>query len=187
VVAMILAGLAAVTGGLHLDGLADSADGLLCHRSPAESLRIMKDSRVGAMGVIAIILLFLGKYAALSSIDPSRLPLVLLLMPLAGRNGILLMMARLAYVGQSGGVGDHFYRPLAAKTVLPGWIALFLLLLLFFPALAVILPVALFATVLLFARCCRQRLGGATGDTLGAVCEVSELVAAIICSTLLFS
>ena len=95
--------LAAISGCLHLDGLADSADGMLSSRPRAEKLVIMHDSRIGAMGVIAIVIVLLGKYAALGTALPARLAVVLLLMPLAGRCAIVVTMALLPYARPRGG------------------------------------------------------------------------------------
>lgn len=183
---LAVAGLAALTGGLHLDGLADSADGLLSHRPREQALRIMKDSRIGAMGVIALLLVLLGKYVAFSTLDLRILPLLLLLVPLAGRCAILLCMARLDYVGEQGGVGGHFYRRLTLMEVFPGWLLLFLLSALLLPGFAILLPFLLVTIVLLFARWCRNRLGGCTGDTLGASCELAETVTALAGAMLIF-
>ena len=177
--------LAAISGCLHLDGLADSADGMLSSRPRADKLVIMRDSRTGAMGVIAIVFVLLGKYAALSTATPARLAVLLLLTPLAGRCAIVVTMALLPYARPEGGLGTLFYSPntrraavlavglwlvLAAVVVLPAGLG--------FPVLlaAIVVPAG---TVLLFAGWCRRSLGGATGDTLGAVCELSELMAAV--------
>ena len=65
---LAVAAMAVVSGGLHLDGLADSADGLLSHRPPERMLEIMRDSRTGAMGVLVLIFSILAKVAALSAL-----------------------------------------------------------------------------------------------------------------------
>ncbi|HAD03513.1 MAG TPA: adenosylcobinamide-GDP ribazoletransferase, partial [Desulfuromonas sp.] len=77
--------LVLLTGGLHLDGVADVADGLGGGRDAAARLRIMKDSRVGAMGVVALILVLLLKYQALAAFPAGERTIALLLMPAAGR------------------------------------------------------------------------------------------------------
>ncbi|MNH80036.1 Cobalamin synthase [compost metagenome] len=83
---VILTGWIYLTGGLHLDGLMDTADGLLSYRSREKMLEIMKDSRVGAMGVIACVLLLLLKVTLIASLlEKGALPLALLTVPLWSR------------------------------------------------------------------------------------------------------
>jgi len=101
--------LAFVSGCLHLDGLADSADGLLSSRPRERALEIMKDSRTGAMGVVAIVFILLGKYAALSSMDSRMFCLSVFFMPLAGRCTLVFVMALQKYAREEGGLGQLFY------------------------------------------------------------------------------
>lgn len=171
--------LAFISGCLHLDGLADSADGLLSARPRETCLRIMKDSRTGAMGVIVVVCVMLAKYGALSSMAPEKLCLAVFFMPLAGRCAILFSMSRLQYAREEGGLGQLFYSE-SSKTAALGALMLLLLLLAFLsPSLLVFTLVAVLLVNLLFNRWCRVQLGGATGDTLGAVCELTEMVVAI--------
>jgi adenosylcobinamide-GDP ribazoletransferase len=177
--------LAAISGCLHLDGLADSADGLLSSRPRADKLTIMHDSRTGAMGVIALVSILLGKYAALSSAPAASLAVMLLLMPLAGRCAIVVSMALLPYARPEGGLGALFYSPdtrKAATVAVAAWLVAVVILVplagfgLKTMLTAVLIPAG---TILLFSAWCRNSLGGATGDTLGAVCELSELMTAV--------
>ncbi|MBU4395186.1 MAG: adenosylcobinamide-GDP ribazoletransferase, partial [Proteobacteria bacterium] len=103
--------LAAISGCLHLDGLADSGDGLLSSRPRECILEIMRDSHTGAMGVIAIVVVLLGKYAALSSLGAPTLIATLIVMPLAGRCAIVVTMAFLPYAREGEGLGRLFYSP----------------------------------------------------------------------------
>jgi len=171
--------LAAASGCLHLDGLADSGDGLLSARSRERILEIMRDSRIGAMGVIALIVVLLGKYAALSSLDLSVLPATLVAMPVAGRCAILLTMAFLPYAREGEGLGRLFYSSSTRLSAL--WALVFLAVVLGFGGERMVLAVlaAVFVTVLFFSLWCRSKIGGATGDTLGAVCELTEMMAAV--------
>jgi len=179
VVAMAL--LAGISGGLHLDGLADSGDGLLSSRSRKRALSIMRDSRSGAMGVIVLIFVLLGKYAALSSLPSLFLIQSVLLMPLAGRTAILLSMAVLPYARLSGGLGELFYSRdsyLVAGIGLCFCSAVSSLVLSL--QMAFFLCLGILITVTLFSFYCYKKLGGATGDTLGAVSELTELAVALI-------
>jgi adenosylcobinamide-GDP ribazoletransferase len=172
--------LSAISGFLHLDGLADSADGLLSARPRERSLEIMKDSRTGAMGVVMLILVVLGKYAALTAMPFEKVALAVFCLPLAGRTAILFTMAIHRYARQEGGLGGLFYSSRTRYAALAG-VALLL------PATwavgglgtaTVVLGVTAF-TVFWFGNFCKARLGGVTGDTLGAVCELTEMSVAI--------
>lgn len=185
--------LAAISGCLHLDGLADSADGLLSSRPRADKLTIMRDSRSGAMGVIALVFVLLGKYAALSSAAAAGQAVMLLLMPLAGRCAIVVSMALLPYARAEGGLGALFYSPSTRKAATVAAAAWLITVVVLVPGAGLGLRSALAAlvipagTVLLFSAWCRNSLGGATGDTLGAVCELSELMTAVALSVIIHS
>lgn len=161
----------ALSGGLHLDGLADSADawaGGLGDR--ARTLAIMKDPRSGPAGVTAIALLLLLKSAALASLPASALPL-LWLSPLLARSALVAAFLTTPYV-RSGGLGS-------ALQAAPRIACVFALACAVVVGLACGLRgvVAIVATSLAFAlwrRACLRRLGGFTGDTAGALAEIAE-------------
>ncbi|MEI7673560.1 MAG: adenosylcobinamide-GDP ribazoletransferase [Deltaproteobacteria bacterium] len=173
--------LIAVSGGLHTDGLADTADGFFSSRPRERILEIMRDSRTGPMGVAAIVCVVALKIALIASVSgPSRV-WVLLLAPIAGRSALLIHLALLPYARQEGLVGI-FHRnrsrghALWALTVLiiagglaggvPGLVA----------------GMCSFLFILLFAAYVWRRIGGLTGDTLGAACELTELVPPLVVS-----
>ncbi len=172
--------MAGISGCLHLDGLADSGDGLLSARPREQALDIMRDSRSGAMGVIVLIFVLLGKYGALSAMPVATMVMAVFLMPLAGRTAILLTMAVLPYARTTEGLGGLFY---SADSRILGLATLFfyaLVALIFSWKIAFLLLAALLVTVALFSFCCFRKIGGATGDTLGAVCELTELATAVV-------
>lgn len=172
--------LSAISGFLHIDGLADSGDGLFSARPKERSLEIMKDSRIGAMGVVLLVFVLLGKFAALSSISKSYLPIAVLILPLAGRCSILITMAMYPYARPEGGIGGMFYSNRARFAALIG-IAILLVICLLTTSLitTAYIVFALGFTVFCFASFCKTKIGGVTGDTLGAVCELTETVVAI--------
>lgn len=184
---LILIYLAFISGCLHLDGLSDSADGLLSSRPREAALAIMKDSRAGAMGVVTVVCLILAKFAALSAMPPDAFCLAVFFMPLAGRCAILLSMARLRYARAEGGLGALFYTREVKNTAFFAWLAFAVCLLVLAPSRAIFVIVCLLTVNFFFNRWCRTRLGGATGDTLGAVCELSEMVVAVAFSATLFA
>jgi adenosylcobinamide-GDP ribazoletransferase len=163
--------LAVLTGAFHLDGLGDAADGLLSFRSRDEALEIMKDSRIGTMGLIAILFGLALKWSGIAGLDFHR-SILLIIIPAYARAGILFGTRFLPY-GRSNGTGRPFFdQKLALKhfwgLVLPVGLSLILGL----KAMWLNLAFAIItAAILLFYK---KRLGGITGDMLGAMTEVTE-------------
>ncbi|WP_434776161.1 adenosylcobinamide-GDP ribazoletransferase [Pseudomonas oryzihabitans] len=169
--ALVLAGWVMVTGGLHLDGLADTLDAWVGGYGDRErTLAIMKDPACGPMGVLALLLTLLLKWSALVVLLPDSL-VCLWLAPLAGRLALPWLLLTTAYV-RPGGLGDmlsrHLPRKLLNRVLLLGAAGLALLPQ-GFMALLVTAGIALLAR-----RALRQRLGGTTGDTAGALLEITE-------------
>jgi adenosylcobinamide-GDP ribazoletransferase len=181
---LVTLALLSFSGGLHLDGLADTADGFFSARPRERMLEIMRDSATGAMGVIALVLLLLLKVACLSSMPSGRLIVAVFLMPVAGRTAILLLMAMLPYIRPEGGLGSLFAAYFNNRHA---WAVSLAALLLFsgtaWAAAGIQGLLAAFAVLLLtalFAAFCRSKIGGVTGDTLGAACELAEAVVALV-------
>jgi len=181
---VMLFSLAAISGCLHLDGVADSADGLLSSRPKEKALAIMKDSRTGAMGVVAIVFILLGKYAVLSSMAREIFCLSVFFMPLVGRCTIVFVMAIQQYARKEGGLAQLFYSGNSRKPAIMSLFVLLIVLVLFASEVLLILTVTLSLTIVFFTKWCNAKLGGATGDTLGASCEIAELVTALSFATL---
>jgi adenosylcobinamide-GDP ribazoletransferase len=164
--------LVLMTGAFHLDGLGDTADGLFSHRSREKMLEIMKDSRIGAMGVVAICLVLAVKWAGLSGVRDQRL-LVLILVPAYARCGILLAMRYLPYGRPDGGIGRPFFdRRLGLRQF--GGLAATMALSAGLGLQAVWLNGAFFLLAAAIIGYYRRRLGCVTGDMLGAMTEVTE-------------
>lgn len=179
--AMLLTVWVLLTGGLHLDGLADSADAWIGgHGDRERTLEIMKDPRSGPAAVSAVILVLLLKFAALSALLQATSWPALLLAPLLGRCALPAMLLTTPYV-RAGGLGT------AIASHLPRITAVALLL-------AVAVGVcfladgwkAMLATLIvcyLLRRAFLARLSGMTGDTLGATVEIVETVALLALAT----
>jgi adenosylcobinamide-GDP ribazoletransferase len=170
--ALDVALLALISGALHLDGLADTADGLLGHHARQRSLEIMKDSRVGAMGLVAVGLVLVAKTAGLGAISGSR-SLVLILVPALARGAMMIAIATLPYVRPAGGTGQAFCEtpPRALDLI---WLVVPLGLSVFLGWRALVLAAAFGGVTALMIDFYRRRLGGVTGDLLGALGEVVE-------------
>lgn len=174
--------LLAISGGLHLDGLADSADGLFSARPREQILAIMRDSHIGSMGVIALIMVLLIKTAALASLPQTQAVGALFLMPIAGRCLMIFMMALLPYVRGPEGKAALFYQQASQQKKIVYLTAALLYSGCWYGGGGAGLMAGAAAVLLMFAfaSLCRHKIGGATGDTLGATCELSETVVALV-------
>ncbi|HXH03374.1 MAG TPA: adenosylcobinamide-GDP ribazoletransferase [Candidatus Competibacteraceae bacterium] len=163
-----------LTGGLHLDGLADCADAWVGGFGDRErTLAIMKDPRCGPIGVIAIVLLLLIKYAALQHVlRLSAWPL--LWAPLLGRSAMVALLLTTPYV-RAQGLGSAYSAHLSRRAC-QAWLLALPLLALSLGPWAVGSWLAAAAALLWLRRALLRRLGGCTGDTLGAACELVEAV-----------
>jgi adenosylcobinamide-GDP ribazoletransferase len=162
----------ALTGGLHLDGFADSCDGLLATTTPERRLEIMKDPRAGSWAVVGLIILLLGKWLALREISG----MMLILAPVMGRWAMVLAASIFPYARGTSGVGGHYRQGLGrVQVTIASIVALGTGAAYGWPvALVMILPLAVTGII---GRWASPRLGGGlTGDVYGAICEVTELV-----------
>lgn len=178
--------LIAVSGGLHMDGLADSFDGLLSSRDRQKTLTIMRDSRIGVMGVLAVISIFCLKWSVLSSLEQSHLVSALILMGFSGRVSMLISMAVLNYV-RSEGLGSPFLDEKGnniKKAAVTGSCWYIFCLFIFPLPLVVFSFLATLLTVTLFSWYCKRKIGGYTGDTLGGTCELTETA---VCMAIVFA
>lgn len=179
VVVLDLAFLFLVTGGLHWDGLLDSADALFSGRPPERALEIMKDSRVGAMGVLTALLLFALQATLLLTVDQPKKFGLLLLFPLAGRLSLVLVGAHFP-PARTTGLGALLAGRIPFRLWGSAWLySLLLTLMVARPAPGALSGVlALLASQTLgwlAAGWASWRLGGITGDIFGACAVLSEL------------
>ena len=166
-----------VTGGLHLDGLADTADGLGGGRTPAEALSIMKDSRVGAFGVISLILGLVLKFSLfLSLATQTRGTEVLLLFPVISRWSMVLLAYLSPYARAEGGLGQAMTLGVSPRVLMGASLSAGGLSLLILGAPGLVLCIIAAALVWLGSLYFQRRLGGITGDILGATNEVVEVL-----------
>jgi adenosylcobinamide-GDP ribazoletransferase len=174
--ALLLTVWVLLSGALHLDGLADSADAWLGGFGDRErTLTIMKDPRSGPIAVVTLVLVLLLKFAALLALIEQQHAVVLIIVPLIGRSAMLGLFLTTPYV-RAGGLGqalaDHLPR-LAGKQVL----AVSALVCVLIAGLSGVLAVVLAALVFVWLRqVMLRRLGGTTGDTAGALLELLEMV-----------
>jgi len=163
--------LAVLTGAFHIDGLGDTADGLLGPRSRDKALEIMKDSRIGTMGLVAILFGLAIKWGGIAGLDYNR-SILLIIVPAYARAGILLGMRYLPY-GRPDGTGKPFFHERLSWRHLGGLLLpVGLSLLLGLKALWLFLAFAIIIGSILFFY--KKRMGCITGDMLGAMTELTE-------------
>ncbi len=164
--------LVAITGALHLDGLGDTADGLYGHRSKEKALAIMKDSRIGAMGLVAIVSCLAVKWAGIMSLDENR-TLLLLLIPAYARGGMLFGFRFLEYGRPDGGTGHAFFKHTLKPSAFSG-LPFLLLLSALLAWQSLWLNFCFVAVLLLLLSFYKRKIGCITGDMLGAMVEITE-------------
>ncbi|MEE4908390.1 adenosylcobinamide-GDP ribazoletransferase [Pseudomonas alliivorans] len=174
--ALLLCAWVLLSGGLHLDGLADSADAWLGGFGDRErTLAIMKDPRSGPIAVVTLVLVLLLKFTAILALIENLHSIALLVAPLIGRSAILGLFLSTPYV-RAGGLGqalaDHLPRGAARQVLLVSGAACVLLA--GWSGLAAV--VASIACFLWLRQVMIRRLGGTTGDTAGALLELLEVV-----------
>ncbi len=171
---LIITFLVVITGSMHLDALADTIDGIGSGKERNEKLRIMKDATVGAMGVVAIILVLILKFLALNAIPGTLKNQALLVMPVMGRWSQVIVSYFSTYAGLKRGLGSPFITHVSVSIFIVASImavlCAFCLFLVKGAIIAVIVVIASFFYSLFFKRI----LGGVTGDVLGAGNEIIE-------------
>ncbi|RMO72299.1 adenosylcobinamide-GDP ribazoletransferase [Pseudomonas syringae group genomosp. 3] len=173
--ALLLSAWVLLSGGLHLDGLADSADAWLGGFGDRErTLSIMKDPRSGPIAVVTLVMVLLLKFAAIVALIESHNSIGLLLAPLIGRSAMLALFLGTPYV-RSGGLGqalaDHLPRSLGRKVLLVSAVGCVVLAGGSGIAALLVCGVCFYG----LRRMMMRRLGGSTGDTAGALLELLEL------------
>jgi adenosylcobinamide-GDP ribazoletransferase len=173
--ALVLAAWVALTGALHLDGLADSADAWVGGMGDrARTLAIMKDPACGPMGVVALTLVLLLKFAALASAPawPG-----LWLAPVLGRAVLVAAFLALPYA-REGGLGEALVgAPRVVCTAVLALVAVGCLCFGLHGIEALAVAMVLFTA---WRHACLQRLGGMTGDTCGALAELTEVAVLVV-------
>ncbi|WP_409306205.1 adenosylcobinamide-GDP ribazoletransferase [Pectobacterium sp. B1J-3] len=170
--------LALITGAFHLDGLADTCDGVFSACKRERMLEIMRDSRLGTNGGLALIFIVVAKVLVVSELAQRGVSMLAVLSAasVVGRTAIVLLMYRQHYAREGQGLGN-VYIGQVGKWATGGTLLIGALLTggLGYDKALLALIITL-ATVWLMGMYLRRRLGGQTGDTLGASVEIGELV-----------
>jgi adenosylcobinamide-GDP ribazoletransferase len=169
-----------ITGALHLDGLADSADALVGGLGNRErTLSIMKDPYCGPAAVVTLVLILLIKFSALEQLIVNNSWDSIALAPILGRTLLVLLFLVTPYVRPNGigsSIANHM-PPHASKIVV---ISTLIVITAYIGLAAILLLVVIAGVFLLLRQLMQHRLGGTTGDTAGALVEVTETAALIM-------
>lgn len=182
---MTIASICIITGALHEDGLSDVADGFFMHKSSAQRLKIMKDSHIGAFGTLSLIFIIGLRVNLLSDIFSKfglvKTCIVLIMIESISRSGILWLWIKLPLAKDNGTAAAAGQPPIQkcylALTISTGIFALFGLMTLgLYPTIISLFLSALFLPA--FVRLCKNKIGGYTGDTLGAMQQCLTVILA---------
>jgi adenosylcobinamide-GDP ribazoletransferase len=184
---LLIVALVIVTGALHLDGLADTCDGIAGHKPVEERWRVMHDSRTGAFGVVGIALLLLVKYVSLNNIPPVFMTAVLLFMPVVSRWTMVYAIFVYRYARPTG-LGTAFknatrWPQFTAATIFTLALATALYPLFSITGFLLIFGVWIITTALSFYF--MYKFDGLTGDTYGAINEVAEVMTLVFAIVIL--
>lgn len=182
---LALAGGLVLTRGLHADGLADMADGFFGGRDRASALRIMKDPTVGSFGAVALVLALLAKWVVLLRLAIHGGMAQIVAGAMLARMSQVLLAVRLPYARQEAGTAKAFVEGAGTPHLVSALLSGALATMLVFGAdpISALVP---FAAALLATSCIGllslRRIGGVTGDVLGAVSEATELCVWLACA-----
>ncbi|AEY65932.1 adenosylcobinamide-GDP ribazoletransferase [Clostridium sp. BNL1100] len=175
-----------LTGGIHLDGLGDTFDGIFSNRPKEKILEIMRDSRVGTYAVLVTVCILGLNAVLIYFMISAHMYFTLVLMPVAGRIGSVVGAAVSEYARSEPGLGKSFIDYCGLKELI---IALIISIITFFSFrgfTGVFLCIFMFLSAVLLVKFLGRKIGGATGDVLGAVCELNQTIFLIISYLLVF-
>ena len=170
-----------LTGALHLDGFADTLDGFYAGKDRQEILKIMEDSHIGTVGAIGLVILILSKFVLLEGIPEAIKCKALLLVPLSSR-WAMVVSGSFSKAAKSEGLGKFFCKPVSLREWLGATV--FTLLAAFLILKTQLIPffLSLFLFTLILTRYIVKKIGGMTGDTFGALNELTEVFSLLIFS-----
>ncbi|MFQ5455749.1 MAG: adenosylcobinamide-GDP ribazoletransferase [Nitrospirota bacterium] len=172
--------LAVITRGIHLDGFADTIDGIVGGIDKRDALSIMRDGRIGPMAVIGLILLLGLKYLSLYNLPVSLKLKGLLLMPMAGRWTMAALASVSRYAREEEGLGRPFTDNAAMNEVITATIIIAVTGIFLFGLKSIFILMFLGLITFLMKLYFDRRFGGITGDILGAVNEINEAALLLI-------
>ncbi|MDH3973964.1 MAG: adenosylcobinamide-GDP ribazoletransferase [Deltaproteobacteria bacterium] len=176
---LLIALLVILTGGLHLDGFMDTLDGIGGGNNREKILAIMRDSRVGAFGAIGIIFLVIIKWEALNSLGSDVKTTALLLMPLISRWAMALL-THISPYARAEGLGRPFADGLTRERIYFALASTLVISLFLFGFKGIVIVFIIIILSFVLAGWFRNKIGGITGDVIGAWNELAELLVLLL-------
>lgn len=174
--AIILTVLIFLSGGLHLDGFIDTMDGLCSGAPQKKALEIMRDSRMGAFGAVSLVVLLLLKLNLLQNFNSIYLRSLLLVMPVLSRFMAVAAMPLADYARSGSGLGQVLVQKVGWKEVLFTFIFTLAVSIFVLGFKSFLLIPLLFLFLWIWTAYLKNKIGGITGDTLGATIEITEVL-----------
>jgi adenosylcobinamide-GDP ribazoletransferase len=181
---LALAATVLLTGALHEDGLADTADGLGGGRTRDRKLDIMRDSRIGTYGACALFLSLMVRWSALMAIAGPRAVLITLCVAHAASRASLPTFMRLVPPARSDGLAAQAGRPPQQSAVIAILLGALCLVCGFGVAKTIVVLIVLSLAGLVMARIAIKQIGGQTGDILGTLQQIGEIVLMLLAATI---
>lgn len=166
-----------ITGGIHMDGMADTSDGIFSGRTGEKIFEIMSDSHIGAFGVLSLIIVLLSQFVLFSYIDIYSC----FMMPVVGRTCVIISSWNKKYAKKTKGMGTIFIESINTS-VLVSNVFLLVFLAMLMPNRVIILTSG-FASLMIsyfISGIIEDKIGGMTGDTCGFIAEVSQIIFMIL-------
>lgn len=175
-----------ITRGFHLDGLSDCADGFWGGFTTEKILLIMKDSCVGAFGSIAIVLIILGKWIVFTRLVEYGQWHWIIAAFVISRTMQILLAGMQPYARPEGGTGRDFITNTQLRNTAPSLVIMYIILILIvgINLTTFIIPITAIVLTFFIGAWSRRRIGGITGDILGTINEITELVVLIIAASI---
>ncbi|MFC2011051.1 adenosylcobinamide-GDP ribazoletransferase [Chloroflexota bacterium] len=186
---LLIVSLVVISGAMHLDGFADTFDGIAGHKTVEARWQVMRDSRVGAFGIIGVFLLLLLKYVSLSSIPASLMMATLVLMPVVSRWAMVYAVFTYPYARPEG-LGKVFkqgakWQGFVIATVITMVVVIGLARLAnvtYFYLAGLAIMFGVWVIVVVLATYLKRKFAGLSGDTYGAINETAEVgVLILVC------
>jgi len=172
---ILIVSLIILTGGIHLDGLADTFDAFSSRKTEEEMLKIMRDSHIGVMGVLSLACIILLKIAFLYSISAPLKTVSLLLMCTLSRWSLVLAMFLFPYA-RNEGKAKAFIQGMNLKIFILSTIIALVCAFMIWQLKGLFIITIAAASAYITGKFINNKIGGITGDTLGAINELTEVI-----------
>lgn len=181
---LLLVILLLTNGGFHLDGFADTIDGIAGGGTKEERLKIMRDSQIGAIGVAGVVFLILIKFLAINNLPFESKNEILFLLPIFGRWAIVPMAYLGNYAKEGEGVGRAFAEHTKIRELVIATGDVIILSVIFLKLKGLFLVPAMFLFIYLVTLFFKKKIGGITGDVFGFQSELAEVLFLIMALSL---